>query len=59
VEINRDDPYSILDIGKVADLTLVAMSCKETNVSGLKVDPDKHSNAIDEVGYKALGLLRS
>jgi len=35
------------------------MSCKETNVAGLKVDPDKHANAIDEAGYKALGLLRS
>lgn len=30
LEINRDDPYSVLDIGKVADIVLVVMSCKET-----------------------------
>ena len=33
VEINREDVYSILDIGKVADLVLMVMSCKETNTS--------------------------
>jgi hypothetical protein len=59
LEIDRNDPYSILDIGKVADLVLVAMSCKETNVSGIKDDPFGHSKAIDELGYRALSLIRS
>lgn len=49
----------MLEVGKVADIVFVVMSCKETEVSGLKVNPDEHSHAIDEVGYKALGLLRS
>jgi len=40
-------------------LILVVMSCSESDVKGVKIDPDRFSNAIDEVGYKALGLLRS
>jgi hypothetical protein len=59
LEINRDDPYSVLEIGKIADIVLVSMSCKETEIDGLKLNPEKFSNAIDEAGYKALGLLRS
>ena len=59
MEIDRNDPYSILDVGKVADLILVVMSCKETNVSGVNDDPFLHANAIDELGYRALSLIRS
>jgi hypothetical protein len=59
VEIDRNDIYSILDVGKVADMVLMVMSCKGTDESQLKVDPDKSSGAIDEQGYKALALLRS
>ena len=50
---------AVLEIGKIADIILVAMSCADTEIKGLKTDPDRYSNAIDEVGYKALGLLRS
>lgn len=57
--MNRDDDYSVLEVGKIADIILVVMSCAESDVKGLKTDPDKYSNAIDETGYKALGLLRS
>lgn len=59
VEIDRDDVYSIMDIGKVADIILMVMSCKETDTSKISNDPDQYSKAIDEQGYKALGLLRS
>eukprot|EP00349_Pseudokeronopsis_sp_Brazil_P012477 CAMPEP_0202978066 /NCGR_PEP_ID=MMETSP1396-20130829/84623_1 /ASSEMBLY_ACC=CAM_ASM_000872 /TAXON_ID= /ORGANISM="Pseudokeronopsis sp., Strain Brazil" /LENGTH=177 /DNA_ID=CAMNT_0049716931 /DNA_START=135 /DNA_END=668 /DNA_ORIENTATION=- len=59
VEIDRDDTEHILEMGMVVDLVLVVMSCKETEVQGLKEDPDKYSHAIDETGYKALGLLRA
>ena len=59
VEIDRENPHAVLEIGKLADIVVVVMSCADTDVKGLKVDPDNHSNAIDEVGYKALGLLRS
>jgi len=59
LEIDRNDPYSILDIGKVADIVLVVMSCKETNVQELKDDPFLHANAIDELGYRGLSLIRS
>ena len=48
-----------MEIGKVADIILVVMSCKEVDTKGLKIDPDKYSHAIDEQGYKALGLLRT
>ena len=57
--IPRDDAHKVLEIGKLADIILTVMSCADSDVKGLKVDPDKFSNAIDEVGYKALGLLRS
>lgn len=59
MEIDRNDPYSVLDVGKIADIILVVMSCKETNVQGVKDDPFLHSNAIDELGYRALSLIRS
>ena len=59
MEINRNDVYSILDAGKVADLCLMVMSASAADETLLKVDPDKYSGAIDEIGYKALGLLRS
>ena len=39
LEMDRTDPYSILDIGKIADIVLVVMSCKETNAAGVKEDP--------------------
>ena len=48
-----------MQVGKIADLILVVMSCSDSDVKGVKMDPDRFSNAIDEVGYKALGLLRS
>jgi hypothetical protein len=59
MEVNREDDEAVLQVGKMADLVLVVMSCSETDIKGVKVDPDRFSNAIDETGYKALGLLRS
>lgn len=59
IEVDRTNEHAVLEVGKVADLMIVVMSCADTDVKGLKVDPDKYSNAIDETGYKALGLLRS
>jgi hypothetical protein len=59
MNIDRNDPYAVLDAGKVVDIVVMVMSCKNTNVSQLKNDPFEHANAIDEVGYKALGLLRA
>lgn len=59
LEINREDDYSVLEVGKIADIILVVMSCAESDVKGMKIDPDKFASAIDEQGYKALGLLRS
>jgi hypothetical protein len=59
MEIDRNDIYSVLDVGKVADMVLMVMSCKGTDEKDLKLNPDKSSGAIDEQGYKALALLRS
>jgi len=59
VKMDRTSPYSVLDSGKVVDMVVVVMSCKNTNVHKLKEDTWKNLNAIDEVGYKALSLLRS
>lgn len=39
LQINRNDPYSILDTCKIADIVVAVMSCKNTVVSGLKQDP--------------------
>jgi len=59
LEIDRQNEHTVLEVGKLADIILVVMSCKDTEIQGLKVDPDQFSHAIDETGYKALGLLRS
>ena len=59
LEIDRNDVYSVLDAGKVADVVLMVMSAKQTDASHLKIDPDNASGAIDEQGYSALALLRS
>lgn len=59
LEIDRENDYSVLEVGKVADIILVVMSCAESDIKGVKIDPDRYANAIDEAGYKALGLLRS
>lgn len=59
LQIDRNDPYSILDVCKIADLVVGVMSCKHTKVGGLKQDPFEHSKAIDELGYRALHLVRS
>jgi len=59
MEIDRNDVYSVLDVGKVADIILMVMSTKNIDETQLKIDPDKSSGAIDEQGYRSLGLLRS
>ncbi len=59
MQVDRNDPYSVLDVCKVADLVIGVMSCKHTNVSGLKSDPFEHAQAIDEIGYRTLFMLRS
>jgi hypothetical protein len=59
LEIDRQNEHTVLEVGKLSDIILVVMSCKDTEIQGLKVDPDQFSHAIDETGYKALGLLRS
>lgn len=43
LEIDRNDPYSVMDIAKVADQVLVVLSCKHTNVGGVKQDPFEHA----------------
>lgn len=32
LEMNREDPYSVMDVAKVADIIIVVQSCKATNV---------------------------
>lgn len=59
LQIDRKDPYSVLDVCKVSDLVIAVMSCKHTNVGGLSKDPFEHAKAIDELGYRALHLIRS
>jgi len=36
LEMDRTDPYSVMDIAKIADIVVVSMSCKNTNVTGVK-----------------------
>ena len=55
---SRTDTHHLLDLAKVADVVVFVMSCAGANVAGLKKDPDAHANAIDEVGYRNLQLLR-
>ena len=46
VTMDRTDPYSILDVGKVADIVLVIMSCAKTTVATLHDDPLKNSDGF-------------
>ena len=39
MQIDRNDPYSVLDTCKVADIVVAVMSCQKTNVGGIKQDP--------------------
>lgn len=39
INVDRNDPYSIMDAGKVIDLMVVILSCKNANVVKLKDDP--------------------
>ena len=48
IEINRNDVYSVLDIGKVADIVLMVMSSKMVDEQHFKNDPDQYAGAIDE-----------
>ena len=54
----KRDPYSVLDVAKVADIIIFTFSCEEAKVDKVKDDPDEFANAIDETGYKILSLLR-
>jgi pre-rRNA-processing protein TSR1 len=58
IRTNRD-VYSVLDICKVADMILFVSSCKSTEFTKWKSDPDKFSHSIDEFGYKILSMLRA
>lgn len=55
----KRDIYNILDICKVADVLVFVSSCKNTDASNWKLDPDKYSHSIDEFGYKVLSMIRS
>ena len=46
--MDRNDVYSVLDIGKIADIVIVVMSSKEADTTGLKTNPDENARAIDE-----------
>lgn len=59
LEMDRNSPYSVMDVAKVADMVICVMSCRKTNVQNVKQDPFEHGKAIDEIGYRALSLVRS
>ncbi len=58
VPVPRKD-YAVLDVAKVADFICVVMSCKATDYSKIKLDPDTHCHAIDDLGYKHINMLRT
>lgn len=53
------DIYCILDICKIADLVIFVSSCKKTDYSNWKKDPDRFSKSIDSFGYEILSMLRA
>jgi pre-rRNA-processing protein TSR1 len=57
--IDSSDQISVLDNGKVADVILLVMSTKGTDLKNLRYDPDQFANAIDLQGYRNLQLLRN
>lgn len=49
---------SNLDFCKVADIVCPVLSCKDTNLEKLNLDPYNNANAFDDWGYKVLSALR-
>ena len=58
VPSSRND-YAIIDAAKVADVICVVMSCRGTDYLNMNLNPDKYCNAIDELGYKHISMLRT
>lgn len=48
-----------MNYAKVADVICPILSCKETNVEGLALDPFENAKAFDDEGYNLLSCLRS
>jgi hypothetical protein len=59
VVTTKREIYNILDICKVADVIIFVSSCKNVDASNWKLDPDKYSPSIDELGYKILSMIRA
>ena len=57
--ITKREVYNIMDICKVADVVIFVSSCRNTDVSNWKLDPDKFSHSIDDFGYNILSMLRA
>lgn len=47
-----------LDFCKIADIVCPVLSCRDTNIEKLNLDPYNNANAFDEWGYKMLSALR-
>lgn len=52
------ETLDVLDIAKVCDVLLFAMTCRNVDLSNWKKDPDVFAHAIDERGYEILQVLR-
>eukprot|EP01016_Furgasonia_blochmanni_P049610 TRINITY_DN754_c0_g2_i3.p1 TRINITY_DN754_c0_g2~~TRINITY_DN754_c0_g2_i3.p1 ORF type:complete len:859 (-),score=228.30 TRINITY_DN754_c0_g2_i3:1607-4183(-) len=53
------DTTSFLDYCKVADILVVALSCKNTVTSGMTLDPYENARAFDDFGYNMISNLRA
>ncbi|KAM3131878.1 hypothetical protein pb186bvf_015999 [Paramecium bursaria] len=56
--LNRDID-NILDACKIADIMVPVLSCRESNVQQLAIDPLNNARAFDNQGYKILSNLRA
>ena len=48
----------MLDYAKVADIIVPVLSCKQTNIQGMTLNPFDDGKAFDELGYEQINALR-
>lgn len=49
---------TMLDYAKVADVIVPVLSCKQTNLEGMNLNPYENAKAFDDIGYEQINALR-
>ena len=53
------DLESLMDLIKCSDIICPVLSCKQTDIQGMSLDPHEKGGAFDELGYAIVNMIRS